>query len=185
MGIGIREFTLSFAGCPVMKFESLPDSLRKIAPAQIGIWVPDLAKGIRQWSAILGREDWRVYTYGPDVVPELTYRGAPGNFSMRLALIGADPQIELIEALEGPSLYHEWIEEHGYGQHHIGFWVDSLDDISEQCAQAGIALTQTGRGYGVNGDGGFAYLDTLETLGVILEAIEVPAVRRPSEPIPL
>ena len=167
-----------------MNLELVPDFLRQVVPAQIGILVPDLAKGIKQWSAILGREDWRVYTYGPDVVPELTYRGKPGTFSMRLALIGADPQVELIEALEGPSLYHEWIEEHGYGQHHIGFWVDSYDDVIAQCAESGVGVTQTGRGYGVNGDGGFAYLDTLESLGVILEAIEVPAVRRPSEPIP-
>lgn len=161
-----------------------PEFLKAIVARQIGILVPDLADGIRKWSSILGRADWLVYTYGPDWVPELTYRGQPGEFSMRLGLIGSSPQIELIEPLTGPSIYHEWIDEHGYGQHHIGFWVDSIDDVTAQAAQSGIDLTQTGRGYGLNGDGGFAYLDTLATLGVILEAIEVPSVRRPSEPVP-
>ena len=163
---------------------NVPQFLQSMVPAQIGILVPDLAEGIRKWSAILGREDWRVYTYGPDWVPELTYRGEPGQFSMRLALIGSEPQVELIEPLTGPSIYHEWIDEHGYGQHHIGFWVDSIDDVATQAAEAGIDLFMTGRGYGLNGDGGFAYLDTLEAMGVILEAIEVPSERRPSEPIP-
>ncbi len=163
----------------------VPAFLQGMVPAQIGILVPDLAEGIRKWSAILGRADWLVYTYGPDWVPELTYRGEPGQYSMRLALVGSQPQVELIEPLTGPSIYHEWIDEHGYGQHHIGFWVDSIDEVRVQAAEAGIGLTQTGRGYGLNGDGGFAYLDTLDTLGVILEAIDVPSVRRPSEPIPL
>ena len=58
-----------------MDENALPDFLQGIVPAQIGILVPDLAAGIRTWSAILGRSDWRVYTYGPDWVPELTYRG--------------------------------------------------------------------------------------------------------------
>jgi methylmalonyl-CoA/ethylmalonyl-CoA epimerase len=162
----------------------LPKFLEAIVPTQIGILVPDLAEGIRKWSTILGRKDWLVYTYGPDSVPEMTYRGKPGEYSMRLALIGSQPQVELIEPLAGPSIYHEWIDEHGYGQHHIGFWVDSIDEVNTQSFDAGIGLTQTGKGYGLNGDGGFAYLDTLGTLGVILEAIEVPSARRPSEPIP-
>lgn len=163
----------------------VPPFLTSMVPAQIGILVPDLAAGIRKWSAVLGRDDWRVYTYGPDWVPELTYRGQPGEFSMSLALIGSEPQVELIQPLTGPSIYHEWIDEHGYGQHHIGFWVPSIDEVAKQANEAGIELLMTGRGYGLNGDGGFAYLDTLDTMGVILEAIEVPAVRRPSEPIPL
>ncbi|MHB1164166.1 MAG: VOC family protein [Candidatus Nanopelagicales bacterium] len=168
-----------------MKTELLPVFLQGIVPAQVGILVPDLAEGIRQWTAILGRSDWRVYTYGPDWVPELTYRGQPGEFSMSLALVGSEPQVELIQPLTGPSIYHEWIDDHGYGQHHLGFWVDSIDEVARQSSAAGIELTQTGRGYGIDGDGGFAYLDTLESLGVILEAIEVPKQRRPSEPIPI
>jgi methylmalonyl-CoA/ethylmalonyl-CoA epimerase len=35
--------------------------------------------------------------------------------------------------------------------------------------------------YGLDGDGGFAYLNTHERLGVILELIEVPARRREPE----
>ena len=164
--------------------EALPAFLEGMYPRQIGMLVPDLALGIKQWTALTGRDDWRVYTYSPDWVPELKYRGEPGNYSMRLALLGSDPQVELIQPLTGPSLYHEWIDEHGYGMHHLGFWTESIDLVHEQCAAAGIDILLSGRGYGVDGDGGFAYLDTQSTLGVILEAIEVPKQRRPSEPIP-
>ena len=38
--------------------------------------------------------------------------------------------------------------------------------------------TQTGGGYGLDGDGGYAYFDTVASFGVILELIEVPKRRR-------
>jgi len=67
----------------------------------------------------------------------------------------------------------------------VGFWVPSIDEVAAQATAAGIEITQSGRGYGMDGDGGFIYLDTQESAGMILEAIEVPKQRRPSEPIPL
>ncbi|MEI7779829.1 MAG: VOC family protein [Actinomycetes bacterium] len=158
--------------------------LSHVNPSQISILVPDIETGIRVWSALLGRRDWRIYTYTPDRMPALTYRGAPGRFSMRLALVGENPQIELLQPIAGPSIYHEWVAEHGYGPHHVGFYVDSIDALITEATAAGIGILQTGKGYGVCGDGGFAYLDTLHSHGVILEAIEVPLERMESDPIP-
>ena len=103
---------------------------------------------------------------------------------MRLALAGAGPQIELIEPLTGPSLYHEWLDEHGEGLHHIGMRVPDLQAGIRDMAERGWDVLQSGRGYGLDGDGGFAYLDTTaEDLGVILELIEVPARRREPEAV--
>jgi methylmalonyl-CoA/ethylmalonyl-CoA epimerase len=70
------------------------------------------------------------------------------------------------------------MEEHGEGIHHLGIRVSSLDAALEVMAEEGHELVQMGRGYGIDGDGGFAYFDTEETLGIITEAIEVPAQRR-------
>jgi methylmalonyl-CoA/ethylmalonyl-CoA epimerase len=163
---------------------TLPAPLAGLPVAQVGILVPDLAAGIATWSALLGADDWLVYTYGPETVPRLGYRGAEGTFRMRVALTGSGPQVELIESLEGPSIYTEWISEHGYGLHHLGFRVPSAEAAVREVTAGGIGLLQSGSGYGQNGDGGFAYFDTQEIVGVIVEAIEVPRVRRPSEPVP-
>ena len=38
-----------------------------------------------------------------------------------------------------------------------------------------------GRGFELNDNGGFAYFDTEEELGVLLEAVELPARRREPE----
>jgi hypothetical protein len=48
------------------------------------------------------------------------------------------------------------------------------------CA-AGNRLAALGRGFGLDGDGGVVYFDTESGLGVVLEAIEVPAPRREPE----
>jgi len=164
-----------------VKADSLPEPLRGNPVVQIAMIVPDLESAVALWSGILGRDDWSIYTYGPDNVPELSYRGEEGRFGMRLAFVGAGPQIELIELLEGPSSYHEWHSRHGFGLHHLGFVVPSIKDAMIEMAQHDVDLIQSGYGYGANGDGGFAYYDTQDSVGAIVELIEVPSIRRPSE----
>lgn len=160
---------------------ALKDILRRDKPDQVCVIVPDLADGIRTWSNILGITDWRVFTYAPEEIKDKTYRGEPSDFTMKIALAGESPQFELIEPATGPSIYHEWVEQHGYGLHHLGFFVESLDEAMIGFEQAGIPVIQTGRGYGLDGDGGFAYV---EFDGVVLEALEAPRRRRPSDPLP-
>jgi catechol 2,3-dioxygenase-like lactoylglutathione lyase family enzyme len=154
--------------------------LHSLEVAQIGLLVPDLREGVARYSTLLGRDDWSVFTYGPDDV-DLTFRGQPGAFSMRIAFVGENPQIELIESLEGPSIYTEWIERHGYGIHHFGFRVPSIANAVSAMEADGFSPTQSGRGTGLDGDGGFAYFETDEILGFVTEFIETPARRRPSE----
>jgi methylmalonyl-CoA/ethylmalonyl-CoA epimerase len=145
---------------------------------QIGIVVRDIDAALERWSRTAGFGAWRVYTYGPEFCAELSYRGRPAAFSMHLALAGSEPQVELIQPLAGPSIYHEFLEASGEGVHHVGVFVSSL---AEAVARAGRDVLQSGRGYGLDGDGGFAYLDTAAELGTIVELIEVPARRREPE----
>jgi catechol 2,3-dioxygenase-like lactoylglutathione lyase family enzyme len=143
---------------------------------QVGILVRDLERAIAAYARVWPAR-FAVYTYGPHTLTTLAYRGAPGAFSMRIALSDTTPQIELIEARDGPSLYHEWLAEHGEGLHHVAVYVDSLDDAVAVMARAGHGVLQEGRGFGVDGDGGFAYFDTIDALDIVLEAIERPARR--------
>ena len=150
---------------------------------QIGIVVADLGAAMRRYSRIFDCGAWSVWTYGPALFRESSFRGRAGRFSMRLALAGAGPQIELIEPVQGPSLYHEWLTQHGEGLHHIGMRVPDLTAATREMADRGFAVLQSGRGYGLDGDGGFAYLDSAAEMGVILELIEVPARRREPEAV--
>ena len=161
----------------------LPETLRTLKVGQIGLLVPDLRAALTQYSLLLGRDDWSIFTYGPDSVAGLSYRGEPSSHRMRLAFVGHDPQIELIESLDGPNIYTEWIARHGYGVHHFGFYVDSIADATADMRASGYEPIQAGHATGADGDGGYAYFDTEGLIGVITELIEVPSRRRPSETI--
>lgn len=161
----------------------LPTPFRDQRVGQIGIVVQRLDESLRLYGHLLAVDRWVVYTYSPETVPTLQLRGRPGSFSMRLALGGAEPQVELVEPQDGPSLYHEWLAERGPGVQHLGFFVPSIDEAVTQMAAAGYPCQQLGAGYGLDGDGGFAYFDTSDELGFIAEAIEVPQRRRPPEQV--
>lgn len=150
---------------------------------QIGLLTDDLDAAVVQWGSAFGLAPWSLYTYGPDTTRSLSYRGRPARFSLRLALSSSTPQIELIEPLAGPSIYHDWVAQRGTGLHHIGLFVDSIDALIPAMLEAGHELLQAGSGYGAEGDGGFAYFDTLESIGLITELIEVPRRRRVPEAV--
>jgi len=139
---------------------------------QIGIVVRDLDAALARHRAVLGGE-WRVVENGPDNMHGLHVRGRPAAFSMRLALSGSAPQVELLQPLLGPSILDEWLERRGEGLHHLGVHVESVDDTIAQMEAAGFPCLQHGYGFMPNGSGAFAYFDTEAELGYLLEALEL------------
>jgi hypothetical protein len=152
---------------------------------QVGLVVRDLDRAMAAYSGMWGVAPWRVYTYGPGLLTSQTFRGRPAEFSMALALAGSGPQLELIQPLEGESVYTEWLERYGEGLHHVAVEVDSLERMTSEMEAAGYPMIQSGLGFGPDGDGGFAYYDTERDLGMVVEAIEEAArVRDPERIFP-
>jgi hypothetical protein len=143
---------------------------------QVGIVVAELDAAVAAHSCLhgCGPGDWRLDAFDSGSVDELSVRGEPADFSMRLAFHGSAPELELIQPLAGPSIYAEWLAEHGPGLHHLAVAVTSLDEAIEAMERAGLPAIQAGRGFAPNGRGGFAYFDTTATLGCVLEAVELP-----------
>lgn len=154
------------------------ERLRLGFPAQIALLVEDIDKAAQTYGSLFGIERWSHYYYDADFVPVREYRGKAGTYSMKLAFGGENPQVELIQAVDGPSIYHDFLESHGYGLHHIGVLVDDLNHELRSMSEAGFEPIQRGEGYGVDGDGAFAYFDTGNELGVIIELIELPRQRK-------
>jgi len=141
---------------------------------QIGIVVADCDKAVESYSTLFGYYNWRRNSFGPKDVQRMTLRGADAEYSMKLAYAGEAPELELIEPVDGQSLYGEWLSEHGEGLHHVAVVVSSLDKAIAALAEAGFANMQSGHGFAPNGKGGYAYFDTTDALGFILEAVEMP-----------
>ena len=152
--------------------------------AQVAILVQDLDKTVENYWALFGIGPWHFYTYGKPLVRQMSYRGQPAEYRMRIALSQIGPlRIELIEAQEGDSIYEEFIKEHGYGVHHFGLLVENMDSALTQANSAGLNMIQDGSGFGLDGDGHYAYLETEELLGVTLELIQRPKARVQPEKI--
>jgi hypothetical protein len=58
-----------------------------------------------------------------------------------------------------------------------------MDTALEEAKERGFRIIQEGAGFGPDGDGHYAYLDTEEMFGVIYEIIERPEARYPPESI--
>jgi hypothetical protein len=138
---------------------------------------------------LFGIGPWHFYTYEKPLLKHLTYHGQPANYRTRLALSYFGPmRIELIEVDEaalqaGGTVHADFVREHGYGFHHLGLLTNDMEAALAQARAAGIAMLQDGAGFGRDGDGHYAYLDTEAQLGVTLELIERPQGRVAPEKI--
>ena len=142
---------------------------------QVAVVVRDLDAAMERYVTHLGVGPWDVYTYGPHRMQTMTFRGSNQTYVMRLALAQVGSiQYELIEPLEGPTTYQEFLAQRGEGLHHLGYYVDDIDTEIARMAALGYPLLQSGRGFGVDGDGAYAYFDSEAGLGCIVEAIMRP-----------
>ena len=91
---------------------------------------------------------------------------------MRLALAsGNGKDYELIRPVDDASFYAEHLDQCGEGLHHLGYYVPELAEVIAVMAERGHAVLQAGSGVGASGDGAYAYFDTRQDFGCIIEAI--------------
>lgn len=151
---------------------------------QLGFVVEDVEQTVQNYYERFGIGDWHFYTYQKPFVPYMTWRGNPGEYSMRVALsYFGKSRVELIQPLSGETVYKEFVERRGYGLQHLGIVVENIKQRMEEARAAGIEVIMEGAGFGPDGDGHYAYLDTEKEFGVMYELIERPKRRHPPEKI--
>jgi methylmalonyl-CoA/ethylmalonyl-CoA epimerase len=133
--------------------------------SQIGVVVKDLDRVVAFYQSTFGMGPFRIQEAE---APNVWDRGQEKHIKARLgfAMMG-QVELEFIHILEGDSVHLEFLREHGEGLHHLGFKVKDFQAKLKQAKAMGFEVLQTGpmgRFY--------AYLDTRQHGGVILELIE-------------
>jgi len=139
---------------------------------QVCVVVKDIQKAMEHYWHIFGIGPWRIYTFQPPGLTNTTLRDKSQPYSMKIAVtqIGS-VSWELIEPLEGPSIYKEFLEQKGEGLHHVAFAVDDYDKAVSTMEKHGIEILMSGTWHG----GTYAYMDTEKALGAIAEINKRPA----------
>ena len=136
---------------------------------QICLVVKDLQKTMEHYWNHFGIGPWKIYLFEEPLLREMTIKGKLTKYKMQVAICQMENiSIEIIQPISGDTIYKEFLEQKGEGLHHIGFVVQGLDEEIKRFDKRGWKPIQTGRFQG----GGFAYFDTQEGFGTILEIIE-------------
>ena len=151
---------------------------------QIGYVVENIDEAVKRYWDAFGIGDWKIYTYGPPLLSYMARNGKPFSYKARIALsYFGESRIELIQNLEGDTVYSEFTEKHGHGVHHLGIYVQDIKTALDEVRKAGVAITMEGSGFGLDGDGYFAYLDTDDLYGTTYELIQRPLRRHEPEAV--
>jgi methylmalonyl-CoA/ethylmalonyl-CoA epimerase len=103
---------------------------------------------------------------------DLVYRGRRGRFDQKLGWHRHGTVTwEWIEPLAGPTVYEDYLKEHGEGFHHLAYDVEDIDAATASWEALGVRTVQSG-GWGEKGkqgSGRFAYAATDAFGGVTTE----------------
>ena len=161
----------------------LPNSLFR-ETAQICLVTRDLDALIRAYADKLSIGPWWVQDYRPPELRDTTFRGRPAAYSMRLAMAWTGAMNwEIIEPLDGPNIYDEFLKLHGEGVQHIGVLLEHTGMSWQACYEAfrkrGMAPLQEGAWDRIR----FCYFDTEGPAWTVIEVIDRPADWQRPEPL--
>jgi hypothetical protein len=142
--------------------------------AQISVVVRDVHATMKRYVEVAGIGPWAVYEFGPPEVTNIRLRGQPATFNALIAIAWTGESMwELIQPVDGSSIYQEFLDQRGDGMHHV------------LVRHAGHDMDETIKAFGKHGcevamsfeRGGtrFAYIDATRHMKMILEVLQRPA----------
>lgn len=142
---------------------------------QVGVVVRDLEQSMAALTAVFGIGPFRVAECpAPGREQQQFCYGEPARYRTRQAFADLGTvELELIQPLEGKTIWADFLAERGPGIHHIRFNVPDHESLSAYLKDKGIGKTQEGAGiregsYWVN-------YDTEKLVGFIIEILQPAA----------
>jgi 4-hydroxyphenylpyruvate dioxygenase-like putative hemolysin len=130
---------------------------------------------MERYRSLYGIDQYSVYTVDTRELPGVIYRGKPADYGVRVALAKVGHwQLELLEPLRGDSMYQDFLNEHGEGVQHLGFFVDNYGEAYQEMVDRGFPHLLGGPILGKTRNGRFDYFDSKKDLGVVVELLDIP-----------
>mgnify|MGYP001828611967 CR=1 FL=1 len=151
--------------------DSSPARVKVTNIPQVGIVCRNVQKTVEAFWNILGVGPWSIYEFGSPQIPDLKYHGEPAWGKFKAAVAQTKPiGIELIEPVEGVSIFQDWLDENGEGLHHITIAVEDvgIESIEKEMAHQGFPSIQSGH-FGPDTKDCFSYFDMRIPLKTIVK----------------
>jgi methylmalonyl-CoA/ethylmalonyl-CoA epimerase len=144
---------------------------RPLMISQVAIVTNDLEQTMANYTRLLGWGPWNVYRHEPPRLHGTEVGGKPVEYTM----LGAETHVgdlgfEILQPLEGPSIYRDWLARHGEGLHHVAVMLHDFEESNElrrRFAEQGSEVLMSGR---IGETIEFFYLDTEPSLKIIIES---------------
>jgi methylmalonyl-CoA/ethylmalonyl-CoA epimerase len=132
--------------------------------SQVAMVVPNLEASMREYHRLHGWGPWNIYEYTPPRLRDVLVRGEPAE----LTWIGAEAEVgavwvELLQPLSGTAVFGDWLDYHGEGVHHVGYWAKTHQEatrIHDSLVEAGASELLSASIDDVH----FFYMDTRPTV---------------------
>ncbi len=130
---------------------------------QLGYVYKDIEKQAKIMESVFGVSKFTMV--GP-LILRINYRRVKAKITVRAAFAQySETQLELIQLIEGDSIYKEFLDQGREGFHHVLYKVDDLKAVINKYKENGIEVIQSGRIMSSS----YAYMDTEKKLGIIIE----------------
>lgn len=150
---------------------AIPSEQRRVV--QVCWVVDDIDAAMANWTQVMGIGPFLIFR---DLkIDTVRYRGTPTSthFSIAMAQAGG-VQVELAQQhCDNPSAYRDLVAKGRNGLHHIAIYVSDYDAALAHFTDQGLVAAIDG----TFGDMRFAYVDTAEKLGCMVEIIEANPVQ--------
>jgi methylmalonyl-CoA/ethylmalonyl-CoA epimerase len=141
---------------------------------QVAIVVRDLDSKVPAWSALLGKEPSKFVTTDTVDKTGTVYNGEKTPARLKAVVFDlGECMLELMEPIGEPSVWSEYLTEHGEGLHHIGFVVNGMDEAVKDVEALGIEPVQTAEYTNAYEKGRYVYFRSEQQLGAMIEFNEL------------
>jgi catechol 2,3-dioxygenase-like lactoylglutathione lyase family enzyme len=150
--------------------QSVVKNLRLPRLGQIGYVVKDVDKTMSYYRDTLGIRPWMLLDERPEPCVE---PGKEVHPLLRIALAYTGGiQLELIQVMEGESVHLNHPADSPWRVHHLGFIVQDIERRLNTCRKLGVNILQRGTIKDIGFKVDYAYVDTVDEAGVVIEFIQ-------------